>query len=251
MSCASFIGTSLWLSVWVNAYSRDEAVNIAFYLGVYGAISLGEVVADGFVVLTYANGSWFAAKKLHEMFIHAMMNAPLSWYRTVPVGRIVNRFSRDMMALDNTISRVLMVFMEDFIKLFLSVGAVSSILPIFMLPALVTCFLGVVAGEMYTRTAGRGQAPGRLRPEPRLLAVLRHPRRPWPSSAPAPTCPTCSPTASPTTCAPTAAPPRPCTTATAGSPSGSTSSPPSSWAAPASSPSPRPAPSLPAWSASR
>ncbi len=57
-----------------------------------------------------------------------------------------------MMALDNSINRVLTIFVEDLIKLFLSVGAVSSILPIFMLPALVTCLLGVAAGEMYTRT---------------------------------------------------------------------------------------------------
>ncbi len=83
-SCVTFIGTSLWISVWVNAYDKDDAVNIAFYLGVYAAISLGEVVADGFVVITYANGSWLAAKKLHEMFIKAMMSARCHGTATCP-----------------------------------------------------------------------------------------------------------------------------------------------------------------------
>jgi len=43
--------------------------------------------------------------------------------------------------------------LDTLVRLFFQLGAVSSILPIFMLPALGTVTIGIVFGEMYTRTA--------------------------------------------------------------------------------------------------
>ncbi len=45
------IATTYWLSIWVNSYTREEAVNIAYYLGIYVAIVIGGVLFDGFSFL--------------------------------------------------------------------------------------------------------------------------------------------------------------------------------------------------------
>jgi ABC-type multidrug transport system fused ATPase/permease subunit len=45
------------------------------------------------------------------------------------------------------------VSLDMLVRIFFRLGAVSSILPIFMLPALGTVAIGVLFGEMYTRTA--------------------------------------------------------------------------------------------------
>jgi ABC-type multidrug transport system fused ATPase/permease subunit len=146
------IATTYWLSIWVNSYTREEAVNITFYLGIYVAIVVGGVLFDGFSFLVYSNGAWIAAKRLHEACIRSVMYVSLSWWKKVPVGRVVNRFSRDMHSLDGMLPRILQAFLELFVMLFARLGAISSIMPIFMLPGLATCFVGVIAGEMYTRT---------------------------------------------------------------------------------------------------
>ncbi|KAF7546072.1 hypothetical protein G7Z17_g8687 [Cylindrodendrum hubeiense] len=146
------IATTYWLSLWVNSYTREEAVNIAFYLGIYVAIVICGVLVEAFSFLVYSNGGWIAAKRLHEACIRSVMYASLSWWKNVPVGRVVNRFSRDMNSLDTWLIRMLQAFLELFMMLFARLGAVSSIMPIFMLPGLITCFVGVIAGEMYTRT---------------------------------------------------------------------------------------------------
>lgn len=153
LSNAALIATSFWLSVWVNAYDRQEAVNIAFYLGVYALFTLASAVIDCLTFLTFANGQWIAARNLHRQLIEAVMNVSLSWWKDVPVGRVVNRFSRDMSSLDSDLGRMLQYFLSMFVDIFFRLGAISSILPIFMLPGLVTCFVGVACGEMYTRTA--------------------------------------------------------------------------------------------------
>ncbi|KAI0598334.1 P-loop containing nucleoside triphosphate hydrolase protein [Biscogniauxia sp. FL1348] len=153
LSTASFIGTGLWIAVWVDAYGKDDAYNIAFYLGIYAAWSLADIMFSGLTYIAYESGGWFAARTLHSTFMKAVMSVPLSWYKTTPVGRIVNRFSRDMNSIDTSLAGMLRMCLEALIRLCFQIAAVGSVLPIFMLPAAACCAVGIVAGELYTRTA--------------------------------------------------------------------------------------------------
>ncbi|KAH8889816.1 P-loop containing nucleoside triphosphate hydrolase protein [Thozetella sp. PMI_491] len=148
-----FIGTSWWLAYWVDSYKSEATVNIAFYLGIYILFTIGSILVDALCFLTYANGAWIAARRLHQACLRSVMNVSLAWWKKVPVGRVVNRFSSDMSSLDNQLVHMLQAFLEAIIQIFLRLGAVSSILPIFILPGIFTCFVGAIAGEMYTRTA--------------------------------------------------------------------------------------------------
>jgi len=150
---ATLIGTSYWLLFWVNAYSSEEAVNVACYLGIYAAFIVASIALDGLTTAVYANGAWLAARRLHHQLLQSVMHAPLAWWTSVPVGRVVNRFSRDLNSLDDTLSKVLQYFLGCLARLFFSLGAIASILPAFALPALALCGVGAAAGEMYTRTA--------------------------------------------------------------------------------------------------
>ncbi|KAK2036013.1 hypothetical protein LZ31DRAFT_273557 [Colletotrichum somersetense] len=153
ISQLAVLGGSLWLSVWVEAYSKEVAVDIAFYLGIYAAFTVTESVLYAAVFLVFENGAWHAARRLHNDFIRAVMRVSLAWYKKTPVGRIINRFSSDMSSLDLTVSPQLRAFLECGISLVIRIFAISSIMPIFMLPAAVTCAVGLVVGEIYTRTA--------------------------------------------------------------------------------------------------
>lgn len=41
-----------------------------------------------------------AAKNIHEDMLEAMIHAPIDWYDVTPIGRILNRFSKDTNAVD-------------------------------------------------------------------------------------------------------------------------------------------------------
>ena len=58
-----------------------------------------------------------------------------------------------MASLDNQLSRLLQNTLELLTQIVLRLGAISSIMPIFLLPGIISCSLGIIAGEMYTRTA--------------------------------------------------------------------------------------------------
>ncbi|KAI0915035.1 ABC transporter [Ustulina deusta] len=153
LSNASFVGTTLWLAIWVDAYEKDDAYDVAFYLGIYAAWTFGDTFFNGLTYVCYERGGWIAARTLHNNFMRAIMNVPLSWFKTTPVGRIVNRFSRDMASLDTAIIGMLRMTIENAVRLCFQSFAVSAVLPVFMLPVTACCLLGIVAGEIYTRTA--------------------------------------------------------------------------------------------------
>ncbi|KAI1470644.1 P-loop containing nucleoside triphosphate hydrolase protein [Daldinia caldariorum] len=153
LSTATFVGTGLWIAVWVDAYGKDDAYDIGFYLGIYALWSAADAIFNGLTYIAYENGGWYAARSLHSTFIKAMMSVPLSWYKATPVGRVVNRFSRDMDSIDATLAGMLRLCVEMVTRLGFQVAAVGSVLPIFMLPAAACCAVGIAAGEMYTRTS--------------------------------------------------------------------------------------------------
>lgn len=58
-----------------------------------------------------------------------------------------------MASLDNQLSRMLQGTQQLAVELVIRLGAVTAIMPIFILPGLFSCIVGLLAGEMYTRTA--------------------------------------------------------------------------------------------------
>jgi ABC-type multidrug transport system fused ATPase/permease subunit len=153
VSNASFVGTMLWLAIWVDAYEKDDAHDVAFYLGIYAIWTFGDTFFNGLTYICYERGGWFAARTLHNNFVRAVVNVPLSWFKTTPVGRIVNRFSRDMNSLDTALAGMLRQTIEGIVRLIFQSFAVSAVLPVFMLPVAACCVVGIIAGEIYTRTA--------------------------------------------------------------------------------------------------
>lgn len=45
--------------------------------------------------------AWFAAKVMHDVMLHGVVRAPLSFHDVTPQGRILSRFSKDVDVMDN------------------------------------------------------------------------------------------------------------------------------------------------------
>lgn len=48
-------------------------------------------------------GSLDAAKKLHTNLLNNVLRLPMSFFDTTPIGRLINRFSKDVDTLDNVL----------------------------------------------------------------------------------------------------------------------------------------------------
>lgn len=172
-----YYGITLWVGIWVDEVDSGHGRHISYYLGIYTALAVGSLILDAFQFLIYANGGWRAAKRLHAAFIRSVMNVSLNWFKVclclfsyysvflcensllmrfpqeTPTGRVVNRFSRDMAALDNMLYRLLHATVVLVAGLIFQMAAISSIMPIFLVPGLIAIVIGSATGEAYTRTA--------------------------------------------------------------------------------------------------
>lgn len=57
-----------------------------------------------------AVGCVHAARFLHNNLLHQTMRLPMSFFDTTPLGRIVNRFSRDVDVVDNILPQIMRIW---------------------------------------------------------------------------------------------------------------------------------------------
>ncbi|XP_063922484.1 multidrug resistance-associated protein 1 isoform X3 [Zophobas morio] len=125
------IGSNVWLGVWADDNVTDSGTR-DFYLGIYGALGLGQGVTSLVMSLTYAIGFIHAAVKTHEILLSSSFRWPMLMFDTTPQGRILNRFSNDINILDNVLPGTLQ---SAFVMMFTVLGTlvvISYTTPIFI-----------------------------------------------------------------------------------------------------------------------
>jgi len=98
----SNILTSLWLSWW----SSNQFVNIstAQYIGVYAALGVVQALLMFAYATTLTTFSTKAAKNMLNSAISHTLRAPMLFFDTTPIGRVTNRFSKDVDTMDNRLT---------------------------------------------------------------------------------------------------------------------------------------------------
>ena len=98
---ACSVGANIWLSVWSDdeRASYDTGVR-NMYLSVYGIIGLFQSAFIFLAILFITFATINASIKLHDQLLVHILGSPMSFFDTTPVGRITNRFSKDIDEVD-------------------------------------------------------------------------------------------------------------------------------------------------------
>ncbi|XP_076324180.1 multidrug resistance-associated protein 1-like isoform X3 [Tachypleus tridentatus] len=100
LSQAFNLGTNLWLSEWSNDAADPEKATDQklrnLRLGVYGALGGGETVFIFIATLVLNLATLHGSEILHDDMLNRIILCPMSFFDTTPIGRILNRFSRDV-----------------------------------------------------------------------------------------------------------------------------------------------------------
>uniref|UniRef100_H2YLX7 ABC-type glutathione-S-conjugate transporter n=1 Tax=Ciona savignyi TaxID=51511 RepID=H2YLX7_CIOSA len=104
---AAQVGSSIWLSQWsTDPLNPDGTQNgTATRLGVYGALGMTQALMVLGSSFSMSYGSVVASTLLHSKMLVRIFRAPMSFFDTTPLGRIVNRFSKDIYLIDEVIPR--------------------------------------------------------------------------------------------------------------------------------------------------
>jgi len=144
------IVTSLWLSFWT---SERFHLGQAEYIGVYAALgALQACLLFTFTVLLTILGTK-ASKVMLQRAMKRALRAPMSFFDTTPLGRITNRFSKDVDTMDNNLTdsmRMFFITMAMIISVFCLIIAYYYYFVVALAP-LTTLFL--LAASYYRASA--------------------------------------------------------------------------------------------------
>ena len=88
----------------VHFAQDDQTQQVWYYLGIYIGLSVCIVVIGSIRYASTFVASLRASRLLFEKLSFTVLRAPLRWLDTVPVGRILNRFTADFNVLDSRIA---------------------------------------------------------------------------------------------------------------------------------------------------
>lgn len=94
--------TNVWLSYWTE--NKWPQYGDGLYIGIFvmfGFLSCILFFACFYTLTTIGNN---ATAKMHIEAVDGILHAPMSFFDTTPLGRIMNRFSKDTDTMDNEIS---------------------------------------------------------------------------------------------------------------------------------------------------
>ena len=123
-------------------------------MSIYVALGVSLTIAS------FASGAaiglltYYASKSLHHKAITSTMHAPMTFFETTPLGRIMNRFAKDIDTIDDTISESLRMFLMTFANIAGSVVLIVVIIPWFLI-AVVTVTAIYCALVLYYRASAR------------------------------------------------------------------------------------------------
>ena len=126
------VGRSWWIKLWTSSYADSDVstrnvyvyqepimtldINtialpissgrdtLGFYLGIYVALSSLSILVGTARFFYIFTGSIRASRTVFESLTFSVLRMPLRWIDTVPIGRILNRFTADFSIIDSRLA---------------------------------------------------------------------------------------------------------------------------------------------------
>lgn len=126
------VGRSWWIKLWTSSYADSGAISrnsyiyqepamtlmvnptalpistgrdtLGFYLGIYVALSSISILVGTARFFYIYTGSIRASRTVFESLTFSVLRMPLRWIDTVPIGRILNRFTADFSIIDSRLA---------------------------------------------------------------------------------------------------------------------------------------------------
>lgn len=102
------------------------------------------------VLVTFVNSFWlitsslYAARSLHNAMLNSILRAPMVFFHTNPLGRIINRFAKDLSDIDRNVAPFANMFLNQVAQListFVLIGIVSTMSLWAILPLIVLFYI--------------------------------------------------------------------------------------------------------------
>lgn len=144
---------NLYMSHNSSPYSHqmmgERDPDLWFYLGIYVAISFGTALIGTLTFFYIFCGSIKASRDLFTKMLYTVLRAPLRWHDTVPLGRILNRFTADFNIVDSRLANDLSFGVSTLLRLVGVIIAGVFVSPYVILLAVVLAAICILIAKKY------------------------------------------------------------------------------------------------------
>jgi ATP-binding cassette, subfamily C (CFTR/MRP), member 1 len=116
--------SNFWVSLWASD-PHYSWMPLGGYMGVFAALGAASTIVGVARLLMFVAAGLRASRSLHARLFRGVIYAPMAFFDTTPLGRVVARFSKDMDAIDFQLSNQLGSLA---MTIFLIIGSLASII---------------------------------------------------------------------------------------------------------------------------
>ncbi|KAI2471956.1 P-loop containing nucleoside triphosphate hydrolase protein [Annulohypoxylon bovei var. microspora] len=136
-------------------YSATDVpeVNVDYYLTVLALIGVGGAGLALIRDLWLFFGSLTASWKLHNRLMATIARAKFKFFDVTPLGQLMNRFSKDLEAIDQEVAPVAIGVMSCAMGILITVVLIAAITPGFLVAGIFITGLYILVGMFYLRAS--------------------------------------------------------------------------------------------------
>ncbi|GBN11356.1 Multidrug resistance-associated protein 4, partial [Araneus ventricosus] len=139
-------------------YRIDEAdaasrVNTPYHLSVYAGLVLIVFLLSLLRTIGFFHMCMKASRNLHNKMFRCVLRSPVAFFDSNPVGRVLNRFSKDVGVIDETMPMAALDATIIFCTLFGIICVVAIIEPLLLIPTLIISVAFIFLRRFYLPTA--------------------------------------------------------------------------------------------------
>ncbi|KAM7375245.1 hypothetical protein PAMA_014371 [Pampus argenteus] len=143
----AYIMQDWWLAYWAKEQEKLHAnstiiknvtkeLDIEFYLSVYGGLTAATIIFGFVRNLLLFNVLVRCAQALHNRMFKSILSSHVRFFDINPIGRVLNRFSKDIGQLDSNMPWTFVDFIQVFLQILGVIAVAASVIPWILIPVL-------------------------------------------------------------------------------------------------------------------
>ncbi|XP_055936124.1 ATP-binding cassette sub-family C member 4-like isoform X2 [Argiope bruennichi] len=137
----------------MDEFDAASRVNTPYHLSVYAGLVLIVFLLSLLRTTCFFHMCMKASRNLHNKMFRCVLRSPVSFFDSNPVGRVLNRFSKDVGVIDETMPMAALDAVIIFCTLFGIICVVAIIEPLLLVPTLIISVAFVFLRRFYLPTA--------------------------------------------------------------------------------------------------
>ncbi|KAJ2209219.1 hypothetical protein IW139_000004 [Coemansia sp. RSA 353] len=124
------VGSDFWMRLWIH--HRRDSSETKLFVGLYALLGGLQFLWFGLFSALLVLSVYKSSKKLHAQAFERVLRSPMSFFDTTPLGRILNRFTRDIDSLDLALCDFFRQFYQNIGRSASAFVTISILVPVFL-----------------------------------------------------------------------------------------------------------------------